>query len=272
MGQTGLTILLDQVDAHAARHEREQRIGLGGGDVGELGREIELPQRRVDLVYDLALELALDAGQRVLAGLVVGRHQKQALVALVLGVLAEHPEHLVVLVGGDEEARMALLAGEVRGAGVGADQEGVRVGHRLMNRLQDVGEDRPHHEIDLVAVEKALDLGHRHVGLELVVDGDDLHVATAQLAAERLHREVEAVPHLSAQHRRRARQRHDDPDAKLVLRQRRGRRPGQHRHRRQRANRGQHASSLQPSMPQPQGDRSLLARVDILSRVRWKST
>ncbi|MEQ1493432.1 MAG: RNA methyltransferase, partial [Terricaulis sp.] len=35
--QAGLAVLLDEVDAHAARHEREERRGLSGGDPGNLG-------------------------------------------------------------------------------------------------------------------------------------------------------------------------------------------------------------------------------------------
>ena len=75
VGEAGLAVLLDEVHAHAARHEGEDRVGLRGGDLGELGREVELVQRDVDLVDDLALEVALEAGDRVLAGLVVRRQQ-----------------------------------------------------------------------------------------------------------------------------------------------------------------------------------------------------
>ena len=56
---------------------------------------------------------------------------------------------------------------------------------RLQDRLQDVGEDRADHEVDLVALDEGLDLAHRDVGLELVVLHDDLDLAPAELAAER---------------------------------------------------------------------------------------
>ena len=41
----------------------------------------------------------------------------------------------------------------------------------------------PHDEIDLIALEEPLDLGHRDVGLEFVVDHDHLGVEAAKLAA-----------------------------------------------------------------------------------------
>ena len=115
---------------------------------------------------------------------------------VVLRVLAEHLVHLVVLIGGDEEVRVAVLAGEGRGAGIRADQEGAAVGDRLDDRDQDVGEDRADDEVDLVALDQRLDLAHRDVGLELVVLHDDLDVAAAELAAEVLDAELEAVAQL----------------------------------------------------------------------------
>ena len=83
--------------------------------------------------------------------------------------LPDHREDLIVLVGGDEEVRIALLAGEVRGAGIGADQDGAAFGHGFHDRGENVGKDRADHEIDLVAIDQRLDLIHGEVGLELVV-------------------------------------------------------------------------------------------------------
>ena len=127
------------------------------------------------------------------------------------------PKRLVVLVGGDEEIRVAFLAGEIGGAGIRADQDDIGVGHRLEDRLQNIGEDRADHEVDLVALEQRLDLGDGDVGLEFVVLHDDLDLAAAELAAEVFHRELEAVAQLLAEHRRRAGQRGDDADLELVL-------------------------------------------------------
>ena len=77
--------------------------GLAAAILRQLGGEVELAQRRVDLVGDLAFEVLLEAADHVLAGLVVRRQQEGLLVALVLRVLAEHLGRLVVLVGGGEE-------------------------------------------------------------------------------------------------------------------------------------------------------------------------
>ena len=154
---------------------------------------------------------------RVLAGLVVRRHHERGLEAGVLRVFAQHLVDLVVLVGGDKQVGVALLAGEVRGAGIGADQERARVGYRLHDRDQDVGEDRADHEVDLVALDIGLGLRHRDVGLELVVLHQHVGVASAELAAEFFHRELEAVALLLAEHGRRARQRRQDADLHFVL-------------------------------------------------------
>ena len=101
--------------------------------------------------------------------------------------------HLVVLVRGGVEERAAILAGVAGRAGVRADQERLGIRHRLVDGLQDVGEDRSHHEVDLVAFEQALDLGDGAVGLEFVVDHDDLDVPAGHLAAEILDRERKTV-------------------------------------------------------------------------------
>ena len=87
-----------------------------------------------------------------------------------------------------------------------------------MDRLKDVGEDRPDDEIDLVAFEQALDLGDGAVRLEFVIGDDDLDVAPAHLAAEVLDRERKAVANLLAQRSRRTRQGHDHADLQLLLR------------------------------------------------------
>jgi len=95
----------------------------------------------------------LEAGQRVLARLIVRGQQEQALVAGILGVFAENLVNLIVLVGGDEEVLVALGPGEIRGAGIRADQKGATVCHRLVNRHQDVGKDWADDEVDIVALD-----------------------------------------------------------------------------------------------------------------------
>ena len=75
------------------------------------------------------------------------------------------------------------------------------LGDGFMDRLEHVREHGPHYEIDLIALDEALDLGHGDIGLEFIVDDDHLRVESAELAAEGLDREVEAVAHLTAEHR-----------------------------------------------------------------------
>ena len=111
---------------------------------------------------------------------------------------------LVVLIGGHVEERAAFLAGIARRTCIWADQKRLAVDDRFVNRLQDVGEDRSHHEINLVAFEQALHLGHGGIGLEFVIYRDDIDVAASHLAAELLDCECEAVARLLTEHRGRA--------------------------------------------------------------------
>src|SRR5581483_10620417 len=94
----------------------------------------------------------------------------------------------------------------------------------LVNRQQYVGKDRADHEINLVALEKALDLGDGGIRLQFVISDDDLDILAAHLAAEVLDRERKAVAYLSAQRRSRSRQCDDHADLDLVLRVRRSNR------------------------------------------------
>ena len=86
-----------------------------------------------------------------------------------------------------------------------------------MDRLQDIGKDRPDHEVDAVAVEKSAHLLNGDVGLEFVIGDNKLDVAAAHLAAEMLERELEAVFRLLAEHGGRARERIDQTDLDLFL-------------------------------------------------------
>ena len=121
---------------------------------------------------------------------------------------------------------LQLLPASVEGPAFGLMIEGVGVDDRLVDRDGDVREDRADDEVDLVALDEALRLGHRDVRLQLVVDDDDLDLPPAELAAEVLDGELEAVARLLAEHGRGARQRQDQADLELLLRLRRARQRG----------------------------------------------
>ena len=209
--------LLDEVDAHASGQKHVDRVGGGRGYPGQLGGIVELVKRHVDLIGDLSLEGGLEAGKRVPARLIVWRDQINLLDAAFLGVLTRHGKHLVILVGGHEEIWIALLAREIRGAGIGADQDGAAFGRRLHDGLQDVGENRADDEFGLVPLHQRLDLGDGDIRLELVVRYDHVGFASAELAAEILHRQSEAIAQLLPENRRRSRQRRDQANFQLVL-------------------------------------------------------
>ena len=125
--------------------------------------------------------------------MIVWHEKVDALIAAVLGDFAEDLVHLVVLVRGHVEIWAAVLPGVTRRTGIRTDQDGPGICHRLVYRLQDVGEYRPHDEIDLVAFQQPLDLRHSGIRLELVIDRNDLDIAASHLAAEIFDRKDQPV-------------------------------------------------------------------------------
>ena len=99
----------------------------------------------------------------------------------------------------------------------GEMRKAFELGDWLVDRQEHVREDGTHDEIDLLPLEQPLDLGHRDVGLELVVDDGHFRIEPAELAPQRLDRQVETVADLPAEHRGGAREGHDKPDLHLVL-------------------------------------------------------
>ncbi len=218
LAQAGAGELLDEVHAQAARQEHEHRIRTGGADLGQLRTIVELAQRRVGLHHHLALVVALEAGQRVLARRVVGREQGHLLEAAVLHRLADGLVHVVVLVGGAEEVRIALRPRVLRRPGVGADVEGARLEHRLAHGQHHVGEHDTGHEIHALALDQPVGRLLGGVGALLVVRHGHFGRQVAELARALLHCELEAVADVDAEARSWAGQRGQQADLHLVRR------------------------------------------------------
>jgi hypothetical protein len=216
LGQARGDELLDEIDPHAARQEDVERVGLRRAHLGELGGVVELAELGVHLGHHAALVEALEAGQGILAGLVVGRDQVGVLVAFVRGVLARGLVVGVVRPGGDEEIRVAFLAGERRRRGVRADVDSLGVeGHRHRGE-HDVGEHDAGQEVDLVELHQLLRGLAADVGLELIIGDQHLGREAAQPAAVHLERELEAVADVDPERGARPGERADEPDANLV--------------------------------------------------------
>jgi len=81
-------ILPQERDPQSTRLELEDGFGRGTANLGELGRKIGLVQPGVALANDLALIIALEAFQRVLAGLIIRSDEIDGLVAELVGELA----------------------------------------------------------------------------------------------------------------------------------------------------------------------------------------
>ena len=217
--QAGLGILLEELDAHAARIEHEHRFRILRAQLGDFGLVVGLAEARVDLVHDAALEVALEAGEHVLAGGVVRRHQVDVLDALVLHVLAHRFRRLVVLPGGGEEHLVAIRAGKLVRAGVGADHEGARAGHCGRDCEHDVGPDHAGDEVDLVLLQHLLGDLLADIGLDLVVAVDHLGVEAADFALEMVERELDRVLHVLADHALRAGEGRNEADLEFLLRE-----------------------------------------------------
>jgi hypothetical protein len=198
--------------------EDEHRLRVLRAELADLGLVVGLAELGVDLVDDAALEVALEAGEHVLAGGVVRRHQVHIVDVLVAHVLAHRLGRLVVLPRGREEALVALLAGELVRAGVGADHDLAGVGHRRRHREQHVRPDHPGDEVDLVLLQHLVGELLADVGLDLVVAVDHLGVEAADLAVEVVERELDRVLHVLADHALRTRERGDEADLQLLLR------------------------------------------------------
>jgi hypothetical protein len=82
--QAGGDELLDEVDAHAAGQEEEQRIRLEAADLRQFGGVIELAELGINLLGHLALVITLEAGPRILAARIVGGDDHDVLETLVL--------------------------------------------------------------------------------------------------------------------------------------------------------------------------------------------
>ena len=136
------------------------------------------------LADDLAPVGRRNAAQHVLAGGIVRPDQVQGLDALLVHVVAHRLRRLVVLPGGREEEWRAQTAGDLVRTGIGADQEGLRVDHRLERGQQHVRPDVAGDEIDPVGLDQLLGLLPADVRAQLVVLVDDLDRQPAHLAAE----------------------------------------------------------------------------------------
>ena len=106
---------------------------------------------------------------------------------------------VVVLPGDVEEEGIALLAGVLRGAGVGRDVEGLVLENGRADGEHDVGEDDAGHEIDLVLLQELVGCLLGDVRILLVVGNQYLSRQIAQLAAEMLDAQLETVADIDAE-------------------------------------------------------------------------
>ena len=196
LGQACAHKLLDEVDAHGTWQKEIHRIRLGRAQLGKLGGVVDLPDLGVDLVGHLALVLALEAGDAVLARRVVGRHHHHAAKFLIGSKLPSCLVELVILVGRAEEIRVALGACELAGTGVVREVRHLGREQRRRHRQRHVRRDGAGEQVDLLALHKAV---HQLLGLVGAAGHVGLHKLdrlAAQLAPELLDRQGKAVTRL----------------------------------------------------------------------------
>ena len=132
--------------------------------------------------------------------------------------------HLVVLERRREDVGRALIAGELRRAGIGHDGHGLGVDHRRQRCQEHVRPDVADQEVDVVGLDQLLGLLQSDVRLDLVVFVDDFDRQAAELAADMIEAELERVAHIVADHGDRAAKARNEADFdRLLLRYRRHR-------------------------------------------------
>ena len=88
--QARLGVLLEEVDAHAARQKEVDGIGTGGAQGGNFRGVVRLAQLGVYFAADSPLVVALESGQMVFTGRIVGRQQVDFLEPGVGYIFAHH--------------------------------------------------------------------------------------------------------------------------------------------------------------------------------------
>mgnify|MGYP003694537395 CR=1 FL=1 len=122
----------------------------------------------------------------------------------------------VVRPGGDEQVRIAILAGHRRGRGVRADVDQLVLERDRHRGEHDVREDDAGEEVHLVDLDVLLRDLAADVGLELIVADQHLGGQAAELAAVGLHGEQERVADVDADRGARPGKRADESDLDLV--------------------------------------------------------
>src|SRR5262249_57052189 len=113
--EAGLRVLGDELDARAAGIEREDRVGLGGARLRQLGGKSEVVGPAGQLAADdLPLERRGHALEHVLAGGIVWTDEEGGLDALLVHVEPDRLRRLVVVPRRREYVGRAQLAGELR--------------------------------------------------------------------------------------------------------------------------------------------------------------
>jgi hypothetical protein len=197
----------------------------------QLNGEVELIRPfGVFLAGDRALEVFLQPRDHVLAGRVVGRDQERRLDAFLIEIFADRLGNLVALPRHRKEPGRAQLAGNLGRACISADQECLRIDRGLQRGQQDIRPDVAGEKTDAIGTDQLVGLLLADLGLLLIILVDDLGGDAADLAAEMVERELEAVAHIVADHRGGPAERGDETDlGALLCRNRRDRQRQQSR-------------------------------------------
>ena len=134
--------------------ELKHDVRLGGADLRHFRRIVGLVETGIDFADDLALEVALEAGESVFAGLIVRREDERLFVTEIGGVLAGAFVQRIVLPRHDVIVLVAVLAGEIRRRRVRADIDGAGIEDVGNGGADDVGEHDAGEELDVFALEK----------------------------------------------------------------------------------------------------------------------
>ena len=211
--------LLDEADAHAARQEDVDRIGLGFTDLCQFRRVIHLTEFGVDLLIHWQFVATLEAVERILARRVVGGDDHHLLVAAIRSHLACGLMERIVLVGKAKPVVIALRPGKLAGARVVRQIGNAGGKQRRADGQRNVRADRAGEEIDLVTLDVAADQLARLIRIAAHVSLQEFRGLATELAPQLLDRQIEAIARLGSQRREGPRQVVGDPHLYRRLRQ-----------------------------------------------------
>jgi len=147
--QSRLSILLGERDPTGANVEGENRVGFLCTNARDLGRKIELRERRIKWADCLAFEVSHRRLDVLVAGLIIGAKEHHPLEALVGHIFADRCGPIIAGQRHNKTVLAAILASKAQWPGERTDGEDAGFGKRLPYGHHGIGGGKAGDEINL---------------------------------------------------------------------------------------------------------------------------